>query len=149
MIYPWTENRKKKQEEKTIRYGPLRWEIKQQFPGYDIRQYNIIVDVLGGQSTEVDEAMRELFVARGGKILLRMQRAVISHTLNIARTLQVISCGQNRVNLDIFSLFIANQMLCIYFTSYRVVNLRAAWVTFDAPGWLDRDPYGIHTSSLS
>ena len=24
-----------------------------------------------------------------------------------------------------------------------------AWVTFDAPGWLDRDPYGIHTSSLS
>ena len=21
--------------------------------------------------------------------------------------------------------------------------------TFDAPGWLDRDPYGIHTSSLS
>ena len=40
-------------------------------------------------------------------------------------------------------------MLCIYFTSYRVVSLRAAWVTFDAPSWLDRDPYGIHTSSLS
>ena len=40
-------------------------------------------------------------------------------------------------------------MLCTYFTSYRVVSLRAAWVTFDAPGWLDRDPYGIHTSSLS
>ena len=39
-------------------------------------------------------------------------------------------------------------MLCTYFTSYRVVSLRAAWVTFDAPGWLDRDPYGIHTSSL-
>ena len=27
-------------------------------------------------------------------------------------------------------------MLCIYFTSYRNVSLRAAWVTFDAPGWL-------------
>ena len=40
-------------------------------------------------------------------------------------------------------------MLCTYFTSYRVVSLRAAWVTFDTPGWLDRDPYGIHTSSLS
>ena len=36
-------------------------------------------------------------------------------------------------------------MLCTYFTSYRVVSLRAAWVTFDAPGWLDRDPYGIFT----
>ena len=91
MSCPWTENREKKQEEKTINYGPLRWELKQQFPGYDIRQCNIIIDVLGGWSTEVDEAMRELFGARGGEILLRMQRAVISHTLNIARTLKVMS----------------------------------------------------------
>ena len=91
MSCPWTENREKKQEEKTIKYGPLRWELKQQFPGYDIRQYNIIIDVLGACSTEVDEAMRELFGARGGEILLRMQRAVISHTLNIARTLKVMS----------------------------------------------------------
>ena len=45
MSCPWTENREKKQEEKTIKYGPLRWELKQQFPGYDIRQYNIIIDV--------------------------------------------------------------------------------------------------------
>ena len=91
MSCPWTENREKKQEEKIIKYGPLRCKLKQQFPGYDIRQYNIIIDVLGGWSTEVDEAMRELFGARGGEILLRMQRAVISHTLNIARTLKVMS----------------------------------------------------------
>ena len=45
----------------------------------------------GGWSTEVDETMRELFGARGGDILLRIQRAVISHTLNIARTLKVMS----------------------------------------------------------
>ena len=63
MSCPWTKNREKKQEEKTIKYGPLRWELKQQFAGYDIRQYNIIIDVLGGWSTEVDEAMRELFRA--------------------------------------------------------------------------------------
>ena len=87
------ENREKKQEEKTIKYGPLRWELKQQFPGYEIRQYNIIIDVLGGWSTEVDDAtsMRELFGAQGGQILLRMQTAIISHTLNIARTLKVMS----------------------------------------------------------
>ena len=42
-------------------------------------------------NNKVDEAMRELFGARGGAILLRMQRAVISHTLNIARTLKVMS----------------------------------------------------------
>ena len=48
MSCPWTENREKKQEQKTIKYAPLRWELKQQFPGYDFRQYNIIIDVLGG-----------------------------------------------------------------------------------------------------
>ena len=72
MSCPWTENRGKKQEEKITKYGPLHWELKQQLPGYDIRQYNIIIDVLGGWSNEVDEAMRELFGARGGEILLRM-----------------------------------------------------------------------------
>ena len=48
MSCPWTENREKKQEEKTTKYGSLRWELKQQFPGYDIGQYNIIIDVLRG-----------------------------------------------------------------------------------------------------
>ena len=91
MSCPWTENREKKQEEKATKYAPLCWELKQQFPGYDIRQYNIIIDVLGEWSTEVDEAMRGLFGARGGEILLRMQSAVISHTLNITRTLKVLS----------------------------------------------------------
>ena len=91
MSCPWTESREKKQEEKTIKYGPLCWELKQQFPGYDIRQCNIIVDVLGVWSSEVDETMRELFGARGGEILLQIQRAIISNTLNIARTLKVMS----------------------------------------------------------
>jgi len=77
MSCPWTENREKKQEEKTTKYGPLRWELKLQFPGYDIRQYKIIIDVLRGWSREVDEAMKELFGARRGEIFLRMQRAVI------------------------------------------------------------------------
>ena len=40
MSCPWTENREKKQEEKTIKYGPLCWELKQQFPGYDIRHHH-------------------------------------------------------------------------------------------------------------
>ena len=83
MSCPWTENREKKQEEKTTNYGPLRRKLKQHFPRYDIRQYNIIIDVLGGWSIEVDEAMREVFEARGGKIIIRMQRVVISHALNI------------------------------------------------------------------
>ena len=90
MSCPWTDKRGKKQEEKTTKYGPLRWKLKQQFPGYDIRQYNIIINVLGGWSSEEDEAMREMFGERA-EILLQTEKAVISHTLNITRTLKVMS----------------------------------------------------------
>ena len=65
MSCPWTENRKETRRE-DHQVCPLRWELKQQFPGYDIRQYKIIIDVLGGWSRGVDEAMTELFGARGG-----------------------------------------------------------------------------------
>ena len=40
---------------------------------------------------EVDLAMRELFGTRGGDVLLRMQKAVISHSLNIACTFKVLT----------------------------------------------------------
>ena len=91
MSCTWTDNSGKIEEEKTTKYGPFRWELKQKFPEYDILQYNIIIGVLGGWSSEVDEVMRELFGPREGEILLRMQKAVISHTLNITRTLKVMS----------------------------------------------------------
>ena len=35
-------------EEKTVKYGPLRFELKKQYPGYDVEQCSIIIDVLGG-----------------------------------------------------------------------------------------------------
>ena len=88
---PWIDNRKKKEVEKTTKYAPLRWELKQQFPTYTVKQFNIIIDVLGGWSREVDLAMRELFGTRGGDVLLRMQKAVISHSLNNARTFKVLT----------------------------------------------------------
>ena len=48
MSCPWVENHGKKDEEKTLKYGPLRWELKAQYKGYEINQYNVIIDVLGG-----------------------------------------------------------------------------------------------------
>ena len=103
MSCPWTENRGKKQEEKTTKYGPLCWELKQQFPGYDIRQYNIIIDVLGGWFSEVDEAMSELFGARGEEILLRMQSRHLAHPEHYPHTeSDVLRIAVGRVNRDIF-----------------------------------------------
>lgn len=39
MSCPWIENRKQKNQEKTTKYAPLRWELKQQHRGYTIKQY--------------------------------------------------------------------------------------------------------------
>ena len=43
MSCPWIQNWQKKDKEKGLKYGPLYWELKQQFKGYRITQYNIII----------------------------------------------------------------------------------------------------------
>ena len=42
---PWISNRGKKSEEKTMKYGPLRWELKEQYKRYEVYHYNIVMDV--------------------------------------------------------------------------------------------------------
>ena len=60
MSCPWISNREKKSEEKTMKYGPLRWELKQQYRGYEVIQHNIIMDVLGGWSRETETSIKSL-----------------------------------------------------------------------------------------
>ena len=60
MSCPWIENREKKDEEKSLKYGPLRWELQDRYPGYTFHQYNIIMDVLGVWSRTVAEGLRKL-----------------------------------------------------------------------------------------
>ena len=60
--------------------------LKKQYPGHDIEQFNIILDVLGGRSRDLDLTMRELFGSRSCGVLRRMQKATISSSLNIVRT---------------------------------------------------------------
>ena len=86
MSRPWVSNREKKNEEKTVKYAPLRWELKQQFPGCEVKQHNIIIDALGGWSREIDTTMYEIVGNRSKEVLKRMKKAVLSGTLNIART---------------------------------------------------------------
>ena len=86
MSCPWVSNRDKKTSEKTMKYAPFRWEMKQRCPGYDIAQYNIIIDVLGGWSKDLDATLQKL-VGNGAKDVLRkMQKACLAGTLNIVRT---------------------------------------------------------------
>ena len=89
MSSPWITNRTKKTAEKTLKYGPLRWELKQQYQGYKVRQYNIIMDVLEGWSRDLDVTMKELVGSRSKRVLPNMQKALLSRSLNIVRTFKV------------------------------------------------------------
>ena len=60
MSCPWVSNRDKRTSEKTMKYAPLRWELKQRYPGYEINQCNIIIDVLGGGSKDLDVTLQKL-----------------------------------------------------------------------------------------
>ena len=60
MSCPWIENREKKDEEKSVKYGTLRWELQERYPGYTVQQYNIIMVVLGGWSRTMKERLQKL-----------------------------------------------------------------------------------------
>ena len=76
-----------KKEEEITKYGPLRWELKQKYRGYEVKQYNIIMDVLGGWCR--DFKLKELLGSKSNGVLHNIWKAALSGTLNIARTFKV------------------------------------------------------------
>ena len=56
-----------------------------------MKEYNIIIDVLGGYSANVSHAVKELVGEKSATILQGMQRSVISSTLNIARSVKILA----------------------------------------------------------
>ena len=76
---------RKKSKEKTVEYGPLLFELKKQYPSCDVYQCNIIIDLPGGWSRDLDLTVRKPFGSRGYDVLRRMQKATILSSLNIVR----------------------------------------------------------------
>ena len=60
------------------------------YPGYCVKQYNIVMDVLGGYSRDVSQALRDLVGEASSKVARRMQKSVITSTLHIARHVKII-----------------------------------------------------------
>ena len=89
MNCPWVTNQEKKKEEKTTKYGPLCWELKQKYQGYEVKQYDIIMDVLGGWCQELEVKLKGLVGSKSKGVLYNMQKAVLSGTLNISRRFKV------------------------------------------------------------
>ena len=91
MSCPWLDNHEVKEMEKTQKYGPLMWELRERNPGYQVKQYNIIIDVLGGFSADVSQTVKELVGEKSATILQRLQRSVISSTLNFAPSFKILA----------------------------------------------------------
>ena len=64
MSCPWPDNRTSKSYEKTEKYASLRLELKRQFQGFKVKQFNIIMDVLGGYSKDLESTIRTLTGSR-------------------------------------------------------------------------------------
>ena len=67
---------KRETEKKTTKYAPLRAELKEGYPRYQVKQYNIIIDVLGGYSREVKQALKKLVGDRSNLVAFKMQKSV-------------------------------------------------------------------------
>ena len=88
MSCPWIEIRAKKDGEKTLKYWPTIWELKQRYNACRVEQYNVLTDILGGYTKHLEKSVRKLLGARARDELERMQESVISNSLNmIAGTL--------------------------------------------------------------
>jgi len=80
-------------ERRQTKHAPLGFELRQQHPGYDIEQHNIVTDVLGGGSANVRNSIREITGVKmtADKTLSRMQKRLLSiralHKIASIRTL--------------------------------------------------------------
>ena len=60
MSCPWLENRESEDFKKTAKSSQLRLELTNRYPENKVNQHNIILDVLGGCSKEVEQNIKEL-----------------------------------------------------------------------------------------
>ena len=88
MSCPRLKSSESKDFEKTTRLAmatQLRLELTNRYPEYKVNQYNIIMDVLGGCSKEVEQNMKELVGEKCESIKRQMQKAIRPSSLHIAR----------------------------------------------------------------
>ena len=71
--------------EKTTKYSQLRLELTNRYPEYKVNQYNLIVDVVGGCSKEVEQNVKELVGDKCESIMRQMQKVILSSSWYIAR----------------------------------------------------------------
>lgn len=85
------DGKQEKEGRENIEVVPLRWEMHQQYPHLRLHSTTSSSMYSVGVSRETPNSIKELVGVRADKILLDMQKAVTSSTLNIARSFKVLT----------------------------------------------------------
>ena len=123
MSCPWLENRESKDFEKTTKYSQLRLELMIRYPQQKGKQYNIIMDVLGRCSKEVEQNIKEL-------VLCQMQKAIPSSSLHIARMFKLSGWMSIGILDAYFTDF--NRYLILYIIEILLTYLRRSHYLMDS-----------------
>ena len=85
MSCSWLENRESKDFKKTAKYSQLRLELTNRYPENKVNQYNIILDVLGSCSKEVEQNIKKLVRDNSESVMRQLHKSILSISLHIAR----------------------------------------------------------------
>ena len=89
MACPSMRNRAKTDERKTMKYTTVREELKERYPGYKVRQTNIVVDILGGFDRGLmDELSKIIGKVAAKRALETMQKAILLHAIRLMRLIR-------------------------------------------------------------
>ena len=123
MSCPWLENRESKDFEKTTKYSQLRLELTNRYPEYKpkVNQYNIIMEVLGGCSKEIEQNIKGLAGDKYKSIIRQMQRVVLSSLLHIGRMFKL----SGQISIGILDTYF-NRYLILYIIEILLTYLRSS-----------------------
>ena len=87
MSVPWMNNRESKYREKVQKYDRVRRNLKINHPEYKIDQITLIMDVLGGYSSELGQNIEKIIKEKDEKeqVIFKMQKVIMSELSYFAK----------------------------------------------------------------
>ena len=86
MASPSWRNKAETDERKVRKYTTVREELKERYPGYKVRQTNIVVDILGGFDRGLmDELNKIIGKVAAKRALETMQQTILLHAIRLMR----------------------------------------------------------------
>ena len=87
---PWLSNRDAKYEFKTNKYLEVQSFLRLEYPGYEIDQVTLVMDVFGGYSKNLHENIEKVLEkVETKRVINNMQKSVIASEAHLCRVFKV------------------------------------------------------------